>query len=441
VLKSRRGLLAAGLAVVVVGALGVASTLNAGAEQITGAPEQVAAAAPSGPVGMATPPSVLPWGSRPARVHKGRAGASAKSLRAGGFAAASNDTTGATTPRGRYAPKGRWAKNTFLQQEQTDIAPPGPPDPSASAEPEAEQTTDPATDATTTPDEATPEQTTDDTAQATETDPAQPDATETTDAGDPGDATTAPTENAATTTTAPEPSGASSRDDVYYLYNVGSQAVEADGVYTSAYIAKPQLDKKDYHSLGELAVQSADGKQIVEIGWSVDRVVNGDDDPHLFVYHWVNKQESCYNGCGYVQYSKNVKPGDTLAPDSTKKFGIQYFNGSWWVAFDSEWIGYFPELIWNEQGVKFNRSGLIQVFGEVASSRAEPCGTFMGNGTDAVAKTSPSAYMTGIGYLNGPTDVDMYMRSTTSFYPLTILNSKTFRYGGKGILADGKSTC
>jgi len=45
VLKSRRGLLAAGLAVAVVGALGVASTLNAGAEQIAGAPDQEPVAA------------------------------------------------------------------------------------------------------------------------------------------------------------------------------------------------------------------------------------------------------------------------------------------------------------------------------------------------------------------------------------------------------------
>src|SRR4051795_632677 len=72
VLKSRRGLLAAGLAVAVVGALGVASTMNAGAEQIpgaepiAGAPDQkLAAAAPTssaGSAGSATPPTLLPWG-------------------------------------------------------------------------------------------------------------------------------------------------------------------------------------------------------------------------------------------------------------------------------------------------------------------------------------------------------------------------------------------
>src|SRR6185503_3413658 len=110
------------------------------------------------------------------------------------------------------------------------------------------------------------------------------------------------------------------------------------------------------------------------------------------------------------QYSKNVKPGDTLVADSTKKFGIQYFNGSWWVAYDSEWIGYFPELLWNAQDVKFNRSGLVQIFGGFAASRTAPCNTEMGKGTNAVGKTSRSASMTGIGYINGP-DVDMSTRS------------------------------
>ena len=43
--------------------------------------------------------------------------------------------------------------------------------------------------------------------------------------------------------------------------------------------AKPALATSDYHSLAELAVQSADGNHIVEVGWNVDRVVNGDDDP------------------------------------------------------------------------------------------------------------------------------------------------------------------
>jgi hypothetical protein len=218
--------------------------------------------------------------------------------------------------------------------------------------------------------------------------------------------------------------------EVDFLYNVASQAADVDGFYSSLTIAKPTLAKADYHSLAELALESADGKQIVEFGWNVDRGVNGDEDPHLFVYRWVNRKTSCYNGCGFVQYSTNVKPGDTVAYGSIKKFGIQYFNGAWWVAFDSEWIGYFPETIWNEQGVSFSKGGYQQVFGEVAASSLKPCGTQMGNGTIPSATTgNTAALVTSMAFLNGPT-VAMDLRSTSDIYDVVSLNNKTFRYGG-----------
>jgi len=359
VLKSRRGLLAAGLAVAVVGALGAASTLNAGAEQIPGASD--AAAADSTGAADAddlAPPSSLPWGAAPERVRKGRAGASSRTLRAAGLDAAAADTSGSVIPRAKYAPKGRTARNTFLKSAKTDIAPPQP-----AATPSAAG-----------------------------------------DAGDTGGRT------------------------VDFLYNVGSQAAETDGLYASLTIGKPKLAQEDYHTLAELAVQSADGQQIVEVGWNVDRSVNGDDDPHLFVYRWVNRQTSCYNGCGFMQYSKNLKPGDTLSYDVTKKFGIQYFNGAWWIAFDSEWIGYYPEQIWNDQGVKFGKSGFLQVFGEVAASSEEPC-TEMGNGQAPDSDTA--ARVASIAFLNGPT-ISMNVRSTTDVYAVKPLTPRTFRYGGAG---------
>src|SRR5690348_13609332 len=92
VLKSRRGLLAAGLAVVVVGALGVASTLNAGAEQVPG-DQETAAQAPVAQQAdaaddVSTPPDTLPWGGKPQRAHRGRPGLSSRQLRAQGFQSA-----------------------------------------------------------------------------------------------------------------------------------------------------------------------------------------------------------------------------------------------------------------------------------------------------------------------------------------------------------------
>ena len=337
-LKSRRGLLAAGLAVAVVGALGVASTLNAGADQIAGAADATT---------EFTPPAVLPWGGSPTSVSTGDGGATSKTLRAAGLDAAAPDASGSTTPRGRYAPKGRTAK---------------------------------ASDTTDTP---------------------------------------------------PEPLSTDSSSTTYkvnYLYNVGSQMAEADGVYANVTIGRPRLGNYDYHSLAELALQSADGQQIVEVGWTVDRLVNGDEDPHLFVYHWVNRQPSCYNGCGFQPYSKNVFPGSTLPLNTTKRFGIQYYNGAWWIAYDTEWIGYFPEQLWNDQGVTFNRSGLVQAFGEVAGTTSWPC-TAMGTGSPP--ESTDSALLASVAYLNGPT-VSLSIRSTTDLYRVAPLSARSFRYGGTG---------
>ena len=349
-LKSRRGLLTAGLAVAVVGTIGVASTLAAGAEQIPGdAPAAPAQAAPAEPA--STPPTVLPWGGRPQRVKTGSPGASSRTLRAAGLAAAAADASGSLVPKERYGPKGRTSRTTFLKSGKTEIAPP------------------------------------------------------------------------------PEPPDDPSTSKVFFHYSVASQAAETDGSYANITIGKPALDKSDYHSLAEIAVQSADGQQIVEVGWNVDRVVNGDDDPHLFVYHWVNRETSCYNGCGFKQYSSNLKPGDTLPYDVTKKFGVQYYAGNWWVAFDSEWIGYFPEALWNAKSVKFSRSGLVQIFGEVAAQTETPC-TDMGNGQPPEKETA--ARVASISLLNGPT-VAMFVRSTSDAYQVQPLSARTFRFGGPGL--------
>jgi len=61
------------------------------------------------------------------------------------------------------------------------------------------------------------------------------------------------------------------------------------------------------HSLFEFSVQGGVGNgNIVEIGWFKNTGYSG---PHLFVYHWVNWMQTCYNGCGWVQWSSSIFPG------------------------------------------------------------------------------------------------------------------------------------
>ncbi|GAA0523663.1 hypothetical protein GCM10010172_00030 [Paractinoplanes ferrugineus] len=383
-LKSRRGLLAAGLAVAVVGAIGVASTLNAGAEQIAGAPSSPAAAGdqvpvadtPTGAPGSVTPPALLPWGERPKPIRLGKAGATSREIRRSGAVAARADTSGAWQPRGSYAPKGNADENTVLESEKTDIA---PPKPMSIGTPLAAKADD---------------------------------------------------------------------GEVVYTYARGWEEATTSGLYATVMVSKPYLADGDFHSLAELSVQTKDRKTLnaVEVGWTVDRVTNGDDDPHLFVYRWVNGKPSCYNNCGFVQYSKSVKPGDTLAPGTPRKFGIQHTNGGWWVAFESEWLGFYPDSIWENEGIKFVQTEAVQTFGEVAATSDTPK-TCMGNGnnpvTDVTQEESAASYFAAVSYVDSPTTPVLSKEVTgaageRNLYGFKFVTSKgvprtdSFRYGGRG---------
>lgn len=432
VLKSRRGLLAAGLAVAVVGALGVASTMNAGAEQVSG--DQGAAKAPvadqADAPAVSTPPAKLPWGDKPQRVRRGRDGASSRSLKAQGLQAASDHNAHTLD----FAPKGRSTRTSVLRSEKTDVQPPAPaasPSTTTTTTAPDDSTTSPTTSSTTSP-------AADPTTAAATTSPASP----STSAAGVAPLAASSTPNAVSSTTPPVTgnNGAASKS-VNFLYSVASQEQKADGLYASVDIKKPTLAKGEYHTLAELAVQTDDGSQTVEVGWNVDRSVNGDDDPHLFVFHWINGEPTCYNACGFQQFDGGAKPGDTLPVDTLKKFGIEHVNNAWWIAYDTNWVGNFPDKLWNEQGVDdFTYGSYFQAFGEVAAPTSTPCSQ-MGSGVKVGDPSGAAARMGNLTYINGPT-VNMYMRSTNLVYGMSSIKNSTrsFMYGGPGASDPEKSS-
>ncbi|RZU53913.1 uncharacterized protein DUF239 [Krasilnikovia cinnamomea] len=365
---SRRGLIAAGLAVVTVGSMSVVFTLNAGAAENTDSVSVVtsssatddpattssSSAAPDAGPGDSAPPPVLPWGGEPTDLTQAEPGASSAEVAAEGADVAPADTSGDTEPDPEFAPKGLSTRGGVVKNSTTDVVPPKPP-------------------------------------------------------------------------AFKEPGGGS---QVNYFYSVGSQNVSVGGLlfsgtYANFTIAKPELAAGDYHTLAEMSVQSLDGAHIVEVGWNVDRTVNGDSDPHLFVYHWVNHQETCYNACGFVQYSQNITPGDTLPQGVSKQFGIQHYNGAWWIAYDTEWVGYFPDSLW---GGQFTLTGTVQYFGEVASPNSQTC-TDMGNGLPA--SNASAARIGSVSFLS-PLDVNLSTYAVPSLYTVAQLSNRTFRYGGPG---------
>ena len=103
--------------------------------------------------------------------------------------------------------------------------------------------------------------------------------------------------------TIPANASTSSGQGATFHYVDGSVIGIADGASVQIDQARPVIGPA-YHSLIELAVESLDSSQIVEVGWTVDKELNGDDLPHLFVFHWVDGAPTCYNGCGFVQIGR-----------------------------------------------------------------------------------------------------------------------------------------
>jgi hypothetical protein len=220
-----------------------------------------------------------------------------------------------------------------------------------------------------------------------------------------------------------------------YLYDYAYQYTTAIGTAARLSQAKPFLSTADFHSLGEIAAQSTDGRQIVEVGWTVDRGVNnGDTNPHLFVFHWVNGAPSCYNGCGWVQYSATRYPGMPVSVTATPQdFAIEYYGGNWWVWYQTEWIGYFPGSLWTNAGINYSSVGLSQWFGEVAASSPSPC-TDMGDGV--YGSLTGSAAITNIRLLSTPTTAVAanpgHGMTQPAYYNIGAQLSTSYRFGGPG---------
>jgi hypothetical protein len=181
----------------------------------------------------------------------------------------------------------------------------------------------------------------------------------------------------------------------YYCRAGAYQYVSADGAYMSTAVLAPTVQPGDDHSLAELAVESADHQQVIEIGWRVYPLQ--DQQPRLFIYHWVNGKPTCYNtGCGFVQNGLEITPDMALTPSGTPvQFAIRYVQGNWWYGYDGTWFGYLPGSLWKG---RFTAIGLVQIFGEVASTTPSPC-TDMGNGNRG--SSDSAAEMTDVGYYNG----------------------------------------
>jgi len=215
-----------------------------------------------------------------------------------------------------------------------------------------------------------------------------------------------------------------------YSYVTGRQNAAATGASVTMYQAAPSGVTSDGHSLQELALQSSNDTttaNTIEIGWTVDPGVNGDYQPHLFVFHWVNGQSTCYNGCGFVSTSSTVRAGMALTPGATGRFSLVNYNGNWWAYYNNVAFGYFPGSLWDGA---FTTAYSITSFGEVAASSQPSC-TDMGDGV--YGSSGGSSSISGF-QLYGSSSAPKFTVTATdpSYYNYGSVTPTSFRLGGPG---------
>lgn len=202
-----------------------------------------------------------------------------------------------------------------------------------------------------------------------------------------------------------------------YFHAASWQSIQAYGCDALLNVWDPKIDTTSGidHSISQTWVlnQQNASTQSVEAGWTVDRGLNGDLNPHLFIFYTTNNYafEADYVGGynqqykGWVQVHKSYFPGMLLSPVSVingaqVELGIKYqlYENNWWFAIKFHatdpwaYIGYYPASLYN--GGLANAADSIGFGGEIYSGLANPCNTTdqMGSGIQADGGYAFAAY-------------------------------------------------
>ncbi len=209
---------------------------------------------------------------------------------------------------------------------------------------------------------------------------------------------------------------------------VGSHSA---GVGATIMQADPAIGSGDFHSLAEIVVESVGAQHQVELGWTIDPMVNGDLQPHLFTFHWVDGQPTCYNACAWVQVSPDKLPGMRVVPGEAHRYEIKLIHGDWWLFYDGEAMGYYPASEWQGQ---FTEGALVQWFGEVAAAGTAPC-TQMGNGRfgiDMASAAYDDLHLFDPDGASAPAEAQAGALTNASFYAPGRVMLTSFGFGGPG---------
>ena len=162
---------------------------------------------------------------------------------------------------------------------------------------------------------------------------------------------------------------------------------------------------------------SLNSQNVITLGW----VVGGNSPNTIYFYAGATNT-------GYVQYSNTIYPLMTLSESSTPiAYGTEYWQGNWWLWYDTQWFGYFPASGWDYGS--FTQSNYTYWEGFVYSTSNTPC-TAMGNGIRG--RYPGSAQFTNMYFINGTLANGTPYASNPNFYDYGNVTGHSFKYGGPG---------
>jgi hypothetical protein len=201
-----------------------------------------------------------------------------------------------------------------------------------------------------------------------------------------------------------------------HKYAHAFQAVTNFGTEGTINTWRPFVQWSNEFSLGQLWLVrgSGIGLQTCEVGAQTYYDLYGDWNPHLFIFYTTNNYTQSgdnlggYNTdvAGWVQHSTLVYPGIRLAEsvqggdqyDLTLKVTLSM--GNWWVRVGNEWMGYYPNGLYNDAGLR-NQAASVDWGGEIVDDTAnhpEPTATWMGSGHFPYEGWQHAAYMRNLMY-------------------------------------------
>lgn len=228
-----------------------------------------------------------------------------------------------------------------------------------------------------------------------------------------------------------------------YIYNERSQSfsqpTNATGTSVSMTVAKPTMLSWDYHSLAEALVSN--GTNRVEAGWTVDTALNGDSDPHLFVFWALSGAGQGYNTGDFLAAGgATIAPGDNINSlvGTSKVLQWEHFGAGcgctqgWWLKWDGSFVGVYPDTLWSGA---FTSPDFASHYGELVLDQT-PSQSKMGNNHNATsANPAQGASFSSYTVLGTGAPAASYSAGVSTDgvrWPKYNNSSTEFHYGGPG---------